>query len=927
MTPEKWNEVKEIFNEAVELRDEEREDFLAGRIDGDEELRSEVEKLLASDEHAETLFDGLSLVSQKDFSAADKIGNYQILKKIGEGGMGAVYLAERTDLKQKVALKIIRHGADSEIILRRFRREQEILAALEHPNIARLLDVGISENGVPFLAMEYVEGEDLTAFSHRKNFSVNEKLVLFRKVCEAVSYAHSRLIVHRDLKPSNIIVNEKGEPKLLDFGISKLLSETESPQDKGTVTSLGMLTPNYASPEQFRGETVSTSTDLYSLGVILYELLTDTLPYQITNKRIDEVARAVIETNPQKPSEAVSGQWVLVGETDRKQPQTSDNEYRTNRKPQTVNRKYLRGDLDNIILKTLRKEPERRYASVEQFSEDLRRHLEGLPVTARADTFSYRAEKFIKRNRAAVLAGLIILLTLVGGIAATSWQAVRAERQRRIAEEQKQQTEKRFKQVRELANNIIFKYYDEIANLEGATKVRETLVKDAVNYLDSLSQDAGDDPAFRGELSAAYLRVGDVQGEAFQANLGDTAAAKQSYQKAIELLEPFAADNQNYETQSQLLDAYGKMRDLLLRDSDEQAEEITKKSVALSEKIVAAQPDNAKETVRLVNSYISQSETRKTFAESYEDFRRCLKLLESSAAKDPTNVLLLRSNARTLGEYSGNLYLQGYLLTDLKRNDLAAPLYRQAIELSEKAINLAEKARTLAPDDARIPRSLYVYKMNRALSQNELGETDAALKTHLELLEYAGQATEKDKENATALFDLSDAEQSIARTYARRGEFETAFNYFQKSLAVKDELIKQDPENSDARRIKFVTKIFYGDAQFLKGDIIKAANTYRTAFEEYKKSVPEDDSYLAYSEGFTAFKLGNCFQKQAESQTGKAAGASWSAARESFSKALEFWKKEESKEALYSDVYQEFLNSAESQMNASREQAANYTPR
>jgi serine/threonine protein kinase len=212
------------------------------------------------------LFDGKSLIAPKDFAAKDVIGNYEIIKKIGEGGMGEVFLAERADIQQRVALKIIRHGANSDVILKRFRREQEILAALEHPNIARLIDVGVSETGVPFLAMEYVEGVDLIAYTDQKNLSVGEKIILFRKICEAVAYAHSRLVVHRDLKPSNIIVNEKGEPKLLDFGISKLISETESIENKGTVTALGMLTPNYASPEQFRGETVSTATDVYSLA-------------------------------------------------------------------------------------------------------------------------------------------------------------------------------------------------------------------------------------------------------------------------------------------------------------------------------------------------------------------------------------------------------------------------------------------------------------------------------------------------------------------------------------------------------------------------------------------------------------------------------------------------------------------------------------
>ncbi len=914
MIPEKWQKIKEIFGEAVEMPRSDRKKFLDEQTNDDDELRREVEKLLVADQEAKTLFDGKSLIPPGGLPLEKQFGIYRIVRKIGEGGMGAVYLAERTDLKQRVALKIIRHGADSEAILRRFRREQEILAALEHPNIARLLDVGVSPEGVPYLAMEFVEGVDLTEFCDRENLSLNERLRLFRRICEAVAYAHSRLVVHRDLKPSNIIVNEKGEPKLLDFGISKLLDETEPETDaKGTVTSMGMLTPNYASPEQFRGETVSTATDVYSLGVILFEMLTNALPYQIGDKRFDEVARAVIETEPKRPSSIVFHPSPID------QNATNENEgQKTKNKGQTTNSKSLRGDLDNIILKALRKEPDRRYSSIEKFSDDIRRHLEGLPVTARPDTFSYRAEKFIARNRFAVAAGLIILLTLIGGIAATSWQAVRAERQRAIAEQQKQETDRRFKQVRELANNIIFKYHDEIANLEGATKVRETLVGDAVNYLDSLASEAGDDKTFKNELAAAYLRVGDVQGQAFQANLGDTAAAKQSYQKAVALLEPLAEDDQNSESQSHLLDAYGKLRDLLLRDSDEQAEELSEKAFALSEKFVAAHPDDAKETVRLVNSYISQSETRKSFAEGYEDFQRALNLIEPLVAKDSANPLLLRSNARILGEYSGNLYLQGYLYTDLRRDDLAAPLYRKAVGFAQKAIGLAEKARSITPDDARIPRSLYVYKMNMSLSQNELGESDAALKTLLELLEYTQKTVEKDAENANAIFDLSDAQQSVARAYAKRGAFDKSFDFFQKSLAVKEQLIKEDPENSDALRMKFITKMFWGDAQLLQGDASKAANIYRNAFEEFKKADAPDDPYLVYAEGFTAFKLGNCLQKQATNQKGNAA-AFWNSARDSYAKALDFWKKPESSEALYGDVYAEFLNSAEDQMKFSQE--------
>ncbi|MGI9034586.1 MAG: serine/threonine protein kinase, partial [Pyrinomonadaceae bacterium] len=338
------------------------------------------------------------------------------------------------------------------------------MATLEHANIAHLLDGGTTASGLPYFVMEYVEGADLLEYCRRRNLSLNEKLNLFRKVCSAVAYAHSRLIVHRDLKPSNILVNEKGEPKLLDFGISKLLSDVEN-EEQGTVTSLGMMTPNYAAPEQFRGENVSTATDVYSLGVILYELLTDKLPYNVNDRRLYEVARIVCETDPNRPSE-ISAQ--------------TDENRKTNFKFRNQTSKFLRGDLDNILLKSLRKEPERRYSSVEKFSDDLRRHLEGLPVAARPATFSYRAEKFIRRNRLPVFSAALAFLILTIGIAGISWQYARAESQRQIAEQ-------RFNQVRGLADNVIFKYHDTVSKLQGSTEIRRMLVKDATNYLDALA--------------------------------------------------------------------------------------------------------------------------------------------------------------------------------------------------------------------------------------------------------------------------------------------------------------------------------------------------------------------------------------------------------------------------------------------------------
>jgi serine/threonine-protein kinase len=431
MPDQRAQRLAELVKSAVECEPEARPAFLDDECRSDPAMRAEIESLLEHQEDASQFIEtpALHLVAKSfmhegAFRAGQTIGDYEIVSLIGSGGMGEVYLAEDGQLHRKVALKLVRRGMDSKDIIRHFKREEHLLASLNHPNIAQLYGSGVSVDGIPFFAMEYVEGQRLDEYCDERGLGTKERLQLFRKVCSAVTYAHQRLVIHRDLKPANIRVTAAGEPKLLDFGIAKLLDSENAPSRGQTLTLQGVMTPEYASPEQVRGESMTTASDVYSLGVVLYKLLTGQSPYRTKTNRPDEIVCAITEQEPTRPSTAIRGaSFQLAGNR--------------NLESCATNPKSLRGDLDNIVLMAMRKEPSRRYSSVGQFSADIQRHLDGLPVIARKDTFTYRASKFIRRHRVAVAAAFLILLSLVGGIIATTWQAQAARHEKAKAEDVK----------------------------------------------------------------------------------------------------------------------------------------------------------------------------------------------------------------------------------------------------------------------------------------------------------------------------------------------------------------------------------------------------------------------------------------------------------------------------------------------------------
>ena len=541
-----WPRVQAVFHEALEKSESERMLFLGEACSGDAALRREVEELLAADAGAgridSVIAAALSLMSRtgsldgagdRGDSAASRmptadllptgsastppahIGPYRILETLGSGGMGSVYLAERDDehYRQQVAIKVMRHGLDNPEILRRLRQERQILAHLDHPNIAGLLDGGNTPEGLPYFVMERVEGEPIHHYCDRKVLTIRQRLELFLQVCSAVQYAHRTLVVHRDLKPSNILVTAGGMPKLLDFGIAKLL-DPELADDQFTPTLPGMrlLTPQYASPEQIQGRPLGTASDVYSLGVVLYELLTGHRPHH--SDRRAELERMVCDVEPPLPSEAI-----LARAAGRAEVTPAIASVKRGSTPERLRRR-LEGDLDTVVLKALHKEPARRYASVGHLADDLRRHLDGLPVGARRDTLAYRGRKFIARNRAAVATAAIVLATIVGLV---TFYTLRLGEQRdaaeRAAERARQEAERaqreaaKSEQVTHFLTEIFRNADPDVAQGEEAT-VLEVLDQGAQDLERSLRNQ----PELLSEMRDVIALVYSNQGRYAEAN-------------------------------------------------------------------------------------------------------------------------------------------------------------------------------------------------------------------------------------------------------------------------------------------------------------------------------------------------------------------------------------------------------------------------
>jgi non-specific serine/threonine protein kinase/serine/threonine-protein kinase len=784
---------KELFHAAVELAPSARDAFLNANCVADDDLRSELSALLCAHESAGDFIQQPALVDvglvadeESNRSAAvagQQIGSYQIIRELGRGGMGTVYLAARADesFDKQVALKLIKRGMDSDAIIKRFVMERQILANLDHPNIARLIDGGTTADGLPYFVLEYVEGTTITRYCDRHKLNTTERLKLFRQVCAAVQFAHQNLIVHRDLKPSNIIVTEDGTPKLLDFGIAKLLSEAATVEATATISRV--LTPEYASPEELLGLSVTTSSDVYSLGVVLYELLSGHRPFNFESRSPEDVARMITASPPIKPS-------VVITRVDA--PRPTDDEY-VRATPESISRtrdgtveklrRRLAGDLDNILLKALRKEPERRYASVQEFSEDIRRHLERLPVLARSDSLSYRTSKFITRHKAGVAAVLIVALTLLSATIITGWQA-------RVARQERDKSERRFGEVRKLAHAVLFKYHDGIEKLPGSTPVRQMLVQDALEYLDNLSKESGNDAGLQREIAAAYQKVGDVQGNPSSGNLGDLTGALESYQKALAIREKFALiPPGNATDRRDLAVTYTARGDVFTSKLElDRATASFHKAIALDEGIVSADRNDSEAQRNLWMCYRKLGYATALGGElngALNFFRKAREINELVLAADPTSPQVRKDLATThtsMGEVTAEL------------RDMAG-----ALESFRKAIAIDQEL--LATDPANSDNQLDVATdyLNIGEATYYSGDARNALENYRKAIQIFKSVELDDPRNARAKFQVAVGYQRIGGMLAKTGNESEAVETYRKAVRALDDLVQRDPANRRSR--------------------------------------------------------------------------------------------------------------------------------
>jgi eukaryotic-like serine/threonine-protein kinase len=785
MTPERWERVGQVFHEAVAKPAEEARAWVGAVCADDPEVAAEVLSLLGSDAAAGKGFLTAQLEPEmKTLLGAGgppvRVGPYRLVRELGRGGMGTVYLAERDDeqYQTQVAIKLVRRGMDTDLILHRFYRERQTLARLQHPHIARLLDGGTTSEGMPYIVMEYVNGARITDYCRERRLGIPQRLALFLDVCDAVEYAHRQFVVHRDLKPGNILVDEAGAVKLLDFGICKLLrAGGEETRD----TSAGLMTPEYACPEQIRGEAITIASDVYSLAAVLYELLTGAKPHGIEEYTPREIDRAICEEEIVRPSLRAEDKGAA---------------------------RALEGDLDTILLFAMQKDPNRRYGTMGEFAEDIRRHLLHLPVRARPDTVTYRVGKFVRRRAGLVAAVTAVLVSMGAGVFFSLRSA-------RIANEN-------LALVRQLSNTFVFDVYDSVKDIPGATNARKLIVETGLRYLDNLSGNAAGDATLRRELAAAYRRIGDVQGNVLGSHLGNTKEATASYRKSLALLTPLTVgaqpDREALVEQLLLLQRLGSVysytKDLA------QAEATYREAAAFAEEQYGRSPEDEAIGRQLANVLAELADVRRRmgdFPRALPESEKALALLRKFLAEHPEDEELRHSVA------------VGYASVGLC--EVRMGRLRPALEKYRESAAMLEELVRRNPSKLQRQRDLmFTYSHTGDVlghpNLTNLGDAAGAAEAYRRMADTAKKLHEADPADERAKSDYGIALMRAA-TVLPDTKAEEKIGMFRKSLQLAEEGVRGNPDNLAGRMQVVFVYTFLGEAYEGAGQREKAAETFR----------------------------------------------------------------------------------------------------
>jgi tetratricopeptide (TPR) repeat protein len=725
-----WQDIDRVFHAAAALAPGDRGQFLDSECAGDAAMRRQLEGLLAADAGAENLLQEIVLRAGADLSVSAphplqgaRLGPYEIIRTIGRGGMGEVFLARRADREfdKQVAIKLMRAGLDTEA--RRFFQERQILARLEHPNIARLLDGGTTPDERPFLVMEYVEGVPITEYVTAHKLTPEQCCELFLPVCAAVEYAHRNLIVHRDIKPGNILVDAAGNPKLLDFGIAKLMESNAGE----TTLAVRPLTPEYAAPEQIAGGAITTATDVYMLGEVLFELLT-------------------------------GQRW----SDQRSAPR----------------RARLPGDLENIVARALQEEPQRRYGSVAQFAEDLQRCLDGRPVLARPDSLGYRFGKLLRRHPATASVAALLVLSVGIGVAST----VRAQRR----------AERRFAEVRQMANVFLFDFENAIRNIPGTTDARQLVIHTGLEYLERLSREAAGDPTLVREVAGAYVKMGRLQGPSSLGSVsvkGSTADASASYLHALQLLRSLGAhDTSDRGLRGQYIEAllsYAVVeadRDLkaAIRDDEE--------AIRLAEGLARSHPGDRR-ALELISDgahALARSQQRTDLPAAVASIRKALDVDDQLMRRFPNEPALRASTA------------SDWMRLAMIHIDLLD--WRSVAQDGSRAVEILEQLHATNPGDKTVSKRLMIAysQLGKGLYQDAT-QKEQGLAYLRKSVDVAEEIHSTDPTSTDALTDFSGIHSVYGDRLTRSGDLQRAIPYLERAVKAAETIAARDPANQAMR--------------------------------------------------------------------------------------------------------------------------------